>query len=426
MTGVVEATLSAGILPFLGASAWTVIPVLQAQGHPATGALMVKGGLSPLSWLHLMAGVQGAVESGGVTVVPVLAVTMGTPRAYGNVSLAPTPVGGARSGQFEKGALAVSGGVALTSWGMLLAEAWVGTSHSGGPSTQLGGAARVWWGVAGAELGVTWTGGEAAHCLRLPGGRREPGRQEGAAVKTLAIPSGATLLASSAVVRLAGCQWVDTRPEVTITPAGDLVGSVFVELQVDAGGAPRAQILVDGRTWGLVPTGEIVDLDLQALAKGDHELIARVELGTSPRSSQPRRLVRVLSEPDLPVGSTAESDPWKPFRVEFRADLPMTEVAVEVTGVDQVAIPFTQEIAADCRSVVVAAAGTLAGLGAVRIDFQARGPDGERGDVTVQYRMPDPIWVGVQVRSVEHVDLLFTPEVPVPGATVVVSDGAGN
>ncbi len=159
VTGVVQPTLSAGILPFLGASAWTVIPVLQAQGHPATGALMVKGGLSPLSWLHLMAGVQGAVESGGVTVAPVLAVTMGTPRAYGNVSLAPTPVGGARSGQFEKGALAVSGGVALTSWGMLLAEAWVGTSHSGGPSTQLGGAARVWWGVAGAELGVTWTGG---------------------------------------------------------------------------------------------------------------------------------------------------------------------------------------------------------------------------------------------------------------------------
>ncbi len=246
-------------------------------------------------------------------------------------------------------------------------------------------------------------------------------------MKTLAIPSGATLLASSAVVLLAGCQWVDTRPEVTITPAGDLVGSAFVELQVDAGGAPRAQILVDGRTWGApVPTGEIVHLDLQALAKGDHELIARVELGTSPRSSQPRRLVRVLSEPDLPVGSTAESDPWKPFRVEFRADLPMTEVAVEVTGVDQVAIPFTQEIAADRRSVVVAAAGTLAGLGAVRIHFQARGPDGERGDVTVQYRMPDPIWVGVQVRSVEHVDLLFTPEVPVPGATVVVSDGAGN
>ncbi|MGA8892437.1 MAG: hypothetical protein WB493_12775 [Anaeromyxobacteraceae bacterium] len=159
VTGVVQPTLSAGILPFLGASAWTVIPVLQASGYPGTGALLVNGGLSPLPWLHLMAGVQGVVESGGLTVAPILAATFGTPRAYANLALAPTPVGASRAGQFEKGALAASGGVALTSWGMLLAEAWLGKSYAGGVSAQVGGAARVWWGVAGAELGATWLSG---------------------------------------------------------------------------------------------------------------------------------------------------------------------------------------------------------------------------------------------------------------------------
>jgi len=120
---------------------------------------MVNGGLSPLPWLHLMAGVQGVVESGGITVAPIVAATLGSPRAYANLALAPTPVGASRSGQFEKGALAASGGVAVTSWGMLLAEAWLGKSYAGGVSAQLGCAARAWWGVVGAELGATWTSG---------------------------------------------------------------------------------------------------------------------------------------------------------------------------------------------------------------------------------------------------------------------------
>jgi hypothetical protein len=162
LTGIVQPTLSVGILPFLGVSAWTVIPVLRASGYPGTGALSVNGGLSPLPWMHVMAGVQGVVESGGATVAPIVAVTFGTPRAYANLALAPVPVGAARGGQFEKGALAASGGVALTSWGMLLAEAWAGKAYDGGLSVQAGGAARVWWGIAGAELGATWgTGGSA-------------------------------------------------------------------------------------------------------------------------------------------------------------------------------------------------------------------------------------------------------------------------
>jgi hypothetical protein len=165
ITGIVQPTLTVGILPFLGASAWTVIPVMEAKDHPATGALLLNGGFSPLKWLHLMAGVQGVVESGGLTVAPVVSVTFGSPRAYANVALAPSPVGAARWGQFEKGAVAVSGGLGLTSWGMLLAEAWLGTASGGGVSVQAGGAARVWWGVVGAELGVMWTTGGSANAF---------------------------------------------------------------------------------------------------------------------------------------------------------------------------------------------------------------------------------------------------------------------
>ncbi|MGA8892438.1 MAG: hypothetical protein WB493_12780 [Anaeromyxobacteraceae bacterium] len=234
-------------------------------------------------------------------------------------------------------------------------------------------------------------------------------------------------LAVSVALLLSGCQWMDTRPEVTITPAGDLVGYEFVDLQVDAGGAPQVQFYVDGKPlWGPFPTGQVIHLDTQVLAKGDHELVARIEQGTSPRVSAPRKLVRVLTQPDLAVRATVEEDPWKPFIVTFRADVPMSDLTIDVTGLEQKPYPFTREIAPDRTSVVVTVEGTLVGLGFVTVRLQARGPDGERGDTTVQRQMPDPIRVDFQSRSNEHVDLLFTPRVPVPGATLVVSDGSGH
>jgi hypothetical protein len=181
-------------------------------------------------------------------------------------------------------------------------------------------------------------------------------------MKTEARPLGALLIASSAVVLLGGCQWLDTRPEVTITPAGDLTAHEFLDIQVDAGGAPEVQILLDGRLWGSpIPAGKLVHLDVRALLKGNHELVARVEKGTSPRVSQPRKLIRVLSEPDLILRSTVENDPWKLFAIEFTADVPLSDVAVEVTGPDRTAIPFTQRVGPDRKSVVVNARSSSSG-----------------------------------------------------------------
>ncbi len=152
-TGLVQPTLSFGILPWLSASAWTVIPWMEASGYGATGALRIDAALAPLPWLHLKAGLQAVVESGGVTGAPVVAVTFGGPDGYGSLALAPVPVGAAKDGQFDKGALAASGGIAVTRWATILAEVWLGKNVDGGASYMIGAAARVHWNVAAAEIG---------------------------------------------------------------------------------------------------------------------------------------------------------------------------------------------------------------------------------------------------------------------------------
>lgn len=157
-TGLVQPTLSFGILPWLAASAWTVIPFLEASGYGATGALRIDGALAPLPWLHLKAGIQGVLEPGGATAAPIVAATFGGPDGYGSVALAPVPVGAAKDGQFEKGALVASGGLAIVSWATVLAEAWLGKSLDGGTSYMIGAAARVHWSIAAVEIGGFWRG----------------------------------------------------------------------------------------------------------------------------------------------------------------------------------------------------------------------------------------------------------------------------
>jgi hypothetical protein len=157
-TGLVQPTLSFGILPWLSASAWTVIPALQASGYGTTVGLRLDAGLAALPWLHLDAGIQGVVESGGVTAAPILAVTFGGPDGYGNLALAPVPVGAAVDGQFEKGALAASGGMRVVEWALVLGEAWLGQNVSGGVSYMFGAAARVHWSIAAVEIGGFWRG----------------------------------------------------------------------------------------------------------------------------------------------------------------------------------------------------------------------------------------------------------------------------
>lgn len=159
LTGLVQPTLSFGILPWLSASAWTVIPMMQASGWGATGALRVDAGLAVTDWLHLDAGVQGVLEAGGATVAPILAVTVGGPGGYGNLALAPVPVGAAVDGQFDKGALAASGGFRATSFLVLLAEGWLGKSVTGDLSYMVGAAGRLHWSVAALELGAFYRGG---------------------------------------------------------------------------------------------------------------------------------------------------------------------------------------------------------------------------------------------------------------------------
>ncbi len=157
-TGLVQPTLSVGILPWLAVSAWTVIPFYQASGYGAIGALRIDGAIAPLPWLHLKAGVQGVVEAGGVSAAPIVAATFGGPDLYGNLALAPVPVGAAVDGQFEKGALTASGGVAVASWITFLAEVWLGRNVDGGTSYMLGAAARAHWSIAAVEFGGFWRG----------------------------------------------------------------------------------------------------------------------------------------------------------------------------------------------------------------------------------------------------------------------------
>jgi hypothetical protein len=97
--------------------------------------------------------VQGVLESGGFTASPVLAATFGTPGGYGNLALAPPPVGAARGGEFESGALAASGGFAATDWLLLFGEAWAGQHVGGGTSLLFGAAARLHWGIGAVEIG---------------------------------------------------------------------------------------------------------------------------------------------------------------------------------------------------------------------------------------------------------------------------------
>ncbi len=157
-TGLVQPTLSVGILPALAVSAWTVIPYLQASGYGAAGALRIDGAFAPLTWLHLKAGVQGVLEAGGATAAPIVAATFGGPDLYGNLALAPVPVGAAEDGQFDKGAVAASGGIALARWIAVLAEGWLGRSVDGGTSYMVGAAARAHWSIAAVELGGFWRG----------------------------------------------------------------------------------------------------------------------------------------------------------------------------------------------------------------------------------------------------------------------------
>jgi hypothetical protein len=220
---------------------------------------------------------------------------------------------------------------------------------------------------------------------------------------------------------------MDSRPEVTIAPAGDLTAQEFLDIQVDAGGAPEVRILVDGRPFGgTYPTGQVIHVDLKPLAEGEHELVARVEQGSSPRSSERRRLVRPITPTPLPIEWTETTDPWSPFTVTFTSQIPMVEARLSVTGQSAEPVPFVEEIAVDRRRVVVSLGATLAELGLVKVRLEASGPAGERSDVTFQGRMPNPIPIAVQVRPTRNIDLLFTPGVPVPGATAVVFDSAGN
>jgi hypothetical protein len=98
------------------------------------------------------------VEAGGVSAAPIVAATFGGPGLYGNVALAPVPVGATVDGQFEKGALTASGGVAVARWISVLAEGWLGRNVDGGISYMVGAAARANWSIAAVEFGGFWRG----------------------------------------------------------------------------------------------------------------------------------------------------------------------------------------------------------------------------------------------------------------------------
>jgi hypothetical protein len=225
---------------------------------------------------------------------------------------------------------------------------------------------------------------------------------------------------------LGGCQWMDSRPEVTITPAGDLTAQEFLDIQVDAGGAPEVRILVDGRPFGgIYPTGEVIHVDLKPLAEGEHELVARVEQGSSPRSSERRRLVRPITPPPLPIEWTETTDPWSPFTVTFTSQIPMVEARLSVTGQSAEPLPFVEEIAVDRRRVVVSLGATLAELGLVNVRLEASGPGGERGASAALVEMPKEITVRVSNKAADRIAFTVTPQIPVPGAGLYVSERMG-
>jgi hypothetical protein len=225
---------------------------------------------------------------------------------------------------------------------------------------------------------------------------------------------------------LAGCQWMDTRPGVSITPAGDLVGSLFVDLQVDAGGAPRAQLFIDGHPVGApIPTGQVFHLDLQTLAEGEHQLFARVEQGSSPRTSETRRLLRPITPPRLPIVYTSTREPWSRLVVEFTSTIAMQEIQVTtINGAGQ-PVPFTQVVAPDRKKVTVDLGATLAELRALNVRLDATGVGGERGTVIAAPVMPVPIQVRTSAWTPGHLEFTATPDYQVPGASLWVTDHQG-
>ncbi len=229
---------------------------------------------------------------------------------------------------------------------------------------------------------------------------------------------------------LTGCQIFDTRPSVTVLPAGNLVARDWIDLRVEAGGAPTARILIDGAPVGdPVSTGAEVRLDIRTVSEGVHELVARVEQSSSPRTSAPRRLEVRRFGYGVPVTVTGISGPWEPVVVEVRSPDPLARVTATARS-GGTALPCEAAVpSADRRTWTVAVGGgTVSELGSVGVVADVTDDMGFTGTGMAGLAMPIRIPVSFQQPAgevVPPVRIVATPAVRVPSATLWVS-GVGR
>jgi hypothetical protein len=241
----------------------------------------------------------------------------------------------------------------------------------------------------------------------------------------------ASLPLFAAVAALCGCQIFDTRPAVVVLPFGVLVGKDWIDIRVEAGGAPTARILVDGTPVGdPVSTDEDVRLDISKVAEGVHELVARVEQSSAPRTSAPQRLEVRRVQHQVKVEMTAPLGPWDPTVVEVRSPDPVTRMTASARDGAGNALPCEAPVpSTDHRTWTVAVGGgTLSVLGSLVVDAEATDYMGFKGSGRLALSMPTRILVTFRQPSGETVPpvrIVATPAVPVPSATLWVS-GVGR
>ncbi len=247
---------------------------------------------------------------------------------------------------------------------------------------------------------------------------------------TAALP-GATRSLVLAALALAGCTLFDTRPGVEILPGGDLVGRDSVELRVEAGGAPEARILVDGKPLGSpIPTGVDVRVDVSTVPEGVHELVARVEQSPSPRTSAPRRLEVRKFGYQVPVEIVGASGPWEPLVAEVRSPDPLASVTANVRDAAGDTLPCDVAVVSADRRTWSVSTGlrTLRELGSASVEVEATDDLAFTGRGRAVLAMPSRIAVDFEQpsgRVQPPVRIVASAAVPVPSATLWVS-GVGR
>jgi hypothetical protein len=228
------------------------------------------------------------------------------------------------------------------------------------------------------------------------------------------------------VAALCGCQIFDTRPAVVVLPSGVLVGKDWIDIRVEAGGAPTARILVDGTPVGdPVSTDQDVRLDISKVAEGVHELVARVEQSSAPRTSAPQRLEVRRVGYRVPLAVTVTSGPWDPVTAKVTSPNVLDQVTVVVTDSTLAVVPSTTEASADRRTVTVRIGpASLKDLGTVVVEANAVDDMGFPGAARTSATMPASVQVTFRAPerfSILPVRIQATTSVPVPSATLWVS-----